>query len=342
MHVCPCVKGVPGYFLAALLLVTLKDPTVENATRYGGEGGGGAWRGTLAALSSAAFWEDLWGGITECATHLRKRATFVHLSVGMMIQVGAGLSIMAFLPTFLVRCHHMTTKSAGVSIAEVGGVFGGAGIITGGLVGDWLVRTSGDQRWMLWFILACNVIAAPLMVVAVLVDDRRAAIFLSAAVVALFMVMVGPPGAIVQSLVPNRMRATAAGFFAVLANLVGGSLGPLCIGYLSDRLRGTHGDESIRYALAWSMLFCVWGQVHWFLASRAMPGDVVEGVKSAPLEGVGFRASGGGSGGVYDKLIDRSHRRGGGDELTVVQTCPAASEAEVVYGSLSGERAVAG
>jgi hypothetical protein len=38
-------------------------------------------------------------------------------------------------------------------MAEVGGLFGGAGIISGGLIGDWLVRKSGDQRWMLWFIL---------------------------------------------------------------------------------------------------------------------------------------------------------------------------------------------
>ena len=93
---------------------------------------------------------------------------------------------------------------------------------------------------------------------------------------ALFMVMVGPPGAIVQSLVPDRMRATAAGFFGVVANLVGGSLGPLAIGSLSDALRGRYGRESIRYALAYSMLFCVWGQVHWYLAGRAMPGDVLE------------------------------------------------------------------
>jgi hypothetical protein len=72
------------------------------------------------------------------------------------------------------------------------------------------------------------------------------------------------------------MRATAAGFFGVVANLVGGSLGPLAIGSLSDALRGRYGRESIRYALAYSMLFCVWGQVHWYLAGRAMPGDVLE------------------------------------------------------------------
>ena len=126
------------------------------------------------------------------------------------------------------------------------------------------------------------------MVVAVLVDSRETSIVISSVVVALFMVMVGPPGAIVQSLVPNRMRATAAGFFGVTANLVGGSLGPLFVGFLSDALRGRYGAESIRYALALSMLFWVWGQIHWYLASRharGRDGGTGDGVPSTPRRG---------------------------------------------------------
>ena len=304
------VMGIPGFVLAGLLLLTLEDPPTQGLGKYGGntlDAGVGSRddRSKLEAapvtsvggdaLSSAAtakgkrsasswsrvvrdgsFWSDLWAGIYECATHLSRKPSFIHLSVGVMIQVGVGLSIMAFLPMFLVRVHDMSTRDAGVQIAEIGGVFGGVGIVAGGVVGDYLVRTSGDQRWMLWFILGCNAVAAPLMVAAALVESTETSVYISSAVVALFMVMVGPPGAIVQSLVPDRMRATAAGFFGVVANLVGGSLGPLAIGSLSDALRGRYGRESIRYALAYSMLFCVWGQVHWYLAGRAMPGDVLE------------------------------------------------------------------
>ena len=285
--------------------------------------------GTLAALGDGRFWADVWGGIKECASHLRKRVTFLHLAVGVMIQVGVGLSIMAFLPVFLVRVHHMTTKSAGLNIAEIGGVFGGVGIVTGGIVSDWLVRRSGDQRWMLWFILACNVVAAPLMVVAVLVDSRETSIVISSVVVALFMVMVGPPGAIVQSLVPNRMRATAAGFFGVTANLVGGSLGPLFVGFLSDALRGRYGAESIRYALALSMLFCVWGQIHWYLASRAMPADVMEGqVMASPRR----RGEAGGAAFAYSKMEEGAETGEGGERGDELADVPSASEA---YGAAS-------
>ena len=327
------VMGIPGFVLAALLLLTLEEPPTEDAARYKGADGRG---GTFAMLSSRVFWDDLWGGIEECAMHLGKRPTFVHLSIGVMIQVGVGLSIMAFLPIFLVRCHHMTTKEAGLSIAQVGGLFGGAGIIVGGLAGDWLVQKSGDQRWMLWFILGCNIVAAPLMVVAVLVNDRDEAIVLSAIVVALFMVMVGPPGAIVQSLVPNRMRATAAGFFGVLANLVGGSLGPVFIGFLSDRLNSQYGYQSIRYALAWSMLFCVWGQLHWFFASRSMPTDMVEGMKGAvPASGTTEEGNVGEGGGLYDNLLG-GPARSSGDELSEVRQ-GSVDAIGVTYGSSSGE-----
>ena len=333
------VMGIPGYVLAALLLLTLEDPPVESIEKYtaGTVSPGGTRRpapsggGTLAALGDGRFWADVWGGIKECASHLRKRVTFLHLAVGVMIQVGVGLSIMAFLPVFLVRVHHMTTKSAGLNIAEIGGVFGGVGIVTGGIVSDWLVRRSGDQRWMLWFILACNVVAAPLMVVAVLVDSRETSIVISSVVVALFMVMVGPPGAIVQSLVPNRMRATAAGFFGVTANLVGGSLGPLFVGFLSDALRGRYGAESIRYALALSMLFCVWGQIHWYLASRAMPADVMEGqVMASPRR----RGEAGGAAFAYSKMEEGGGdgRGGGGERGDELADVPSASEA---YGAAS-------
>ena len=338
------VLGIPGLVLAALIVATLEDPPVEQSMgRYqsvpgspGGESPGGARANkpsaaaAAATLTSGAFWAEMWRGVKETFEHLRRRSTFIHLSIGVMIQVGVGLSIMAFLPIFLVRSHEMTIKNAGLSMSMVGGVFGAIGIVTGGIVGDWLVQASGDQRWMLWFILICNVIAAPLMVVAVLVKSRTDSIYLSAVVVALFMVMVGPPGAIVQSLVPNHMRATAAGFFGVLANLVGGSVGPLFIGWLSDRLSGRYGLDSIRYALAYSMIFCVWGQVHWYLAARAMPGDILE--KTAKKRPRDFCAVGGdedggrardleAGGGAYGSLgggggssAGAGWRRGGGDD----------------------------
>jgi len=92
--------------------------------------------------------------------------------------------------------------------------------------------------------------------------------------VAFFMVMVGPPGAVVQILSPDSMRATSAALFQVVTNVFGGSVGPAVVGAVSDRLSDKYGEEKgLRYALAGSAVLCVLGQIAWFVASLTMRQD---------------------------------------------------------------------
>ena len=328
------VLGAPGYLLAAVIAITLRDPpVVARAHRYvlDEETGELRRRRRSKCASIRDWWRELWEGVKECAAHLMKRPTFVHLTAGVMIQLGVGLAIMAFLPTFLERVHGMTTREVGFRIAIVGGVFGGFGVTIGGVVGDYLTtRSRGDQRHMLLFVLGCNVDAAPLNVFSCLVDDANAATYSSAVVVALFMVMAGPPGAIVQSLVPDRMRATAQGFFGVLANMIGGTMGPVIVGLLSDAFKKPYGDDGIRYALALTMVFCLWGQFHWWMATRNLPKDVlVPGGGEGAEKGEAGSASGGAAGTEYVRLID-DERDGGGS-----------NGGRGLYGSNSRERRAA-
>jgi MFS family permease len=59
----------------------------------------------------------------------------------------------------------------------------------------------------------------------------------------------GPLFATVQTLVPERMRATSIAFIYLCSNLIGLGLGPLAAGALSDALRPLLAEESLRYAL---------------------------------------------------------------------------------------------
>jgi hypothetical protein len=54
----------------------------------------------------------------------------------------------------------------------------------------------------------------------------------------------------------------------LLSALVGGGLGPLAIGLLSDRLRQPFGTESLRYSLALMTALILWGALHLYLASK--------------------------------------------------------------------------
>jgi MFS family permease len=84
----------------------------------------------------------------------------------------------------------------------------------------------------------------------------------------------GPMFATIQSLVPERLRATSIALIYLFANLVGMGLGPLAAGILSDALRPLLGQESVRYVL---LILCpgyLLGGWHLWLASKTVTRDV--------------------------------------------------------------------
>jgi MFS family permease len=52
-----------------------------------------------------------------------------------------------------------------------------------------------------------------------------------------------------QSLVSLRMRAVASSLMLLILNVLGLMIGPAATGFVSDMLRASQGDESLRYAL---------------------------------------------------------------------------------------------
>jgi MFS family permease len=79
-----------------------------------------------------------------------------------------------------------------------------------------------------------------------------------------------PTFALIQSLVPENMRATAVAIVFLLANLIGLGLGPLVVGALSDGFAGKYGMSSLRIAL----LACTPGYA-WVAAHFYRAGDTV-------------------------------------------------------------------
>ena len=269
------IAGMPGFFLAALIYFTLRDAPI--VLRTNSKANGVVFdreSDTSIAKEFSRTCLDAWGSVWQCAGEMFKRKTFIYLSVACSLQVAVGLSILTFLPTFFIRSHGMSNQEAGLDIAVVSGAFGALGILMGGFACDWLVVRYRDARWYLWFMIACNVIATPLLVTAFLVNSKIVSLVLAAIAVAFFMVMVGPPGAVVQILSPDSMRATSAALFQVITNVFGGSVGPAVVGAVSDRLSDEYGEEKgLRYALAASAILCVLGQISWFMASLSMRQD---------------------------------------------------------------------
>lgn len=82
--------------------------------------------------------------------------------------------------------------------------------------------------------------------------------------------------ATIQGLAKVRMRALAGAMVSLCINLVGGSLGPLLVGVISDVLQPTFGALSLRYAIAAVATFGVWATAHFLMASRALRADLAK------------------------------------------------------------------
>jgi hypothetical protein len=81
--------------------------------------------------------------------------------------------------------------------------------------------------------------------------------------------------AAVQSFAEPHRRATAVSLVIFLYSVLGLGLGPYVIGLASDLLAPSLGRESLRYGLVTVSLFLPWAAVHYMIAARRSPQDVV-------------------------------------------------------------------
>jgi hypothetical protein len=88
---------------------------------------------------------------------------------------------------------------------------------------------------------------------------------------------VGPAFAMTQAMVPLRMRARAIAILLFILNIIGLGLGPLAVGKLSDLLKPALGADSLRYALAATIMTGLAGAFCYWRASRTLPADIARG-----------------------------------------------------------------
>jgi MFS family permease len=149
---------------------------------------------------------------------------------------------------------------------------GGAGTFLGGYFADRLARR--DVRWNVWLVAACVGGSTPFAFGVYLAADAfwaLVAFLVPAAVGALYL---GPSLAMVQGLVPLRMRTLASAVLLFVINIIGLGLGPQAVGILSDLLASRFGAESLRYALLLAGLVNLWSALHFFLAGRTLTRDL--------------------------------------------------------------------
>jgi MFS family permease len=191
---------------------------------------------------------------------------------------GAGIG--QWQPTYIARSFQLKSGELGIWFAVVYGVSGILGIYLGGELAS--RRAANNERLQLTVMaLACTVCTG-VAALTYLSPSYCVAFGLMGITAVGGAAVIGPLFATIQTLVPERMRATAIALIYFFANLIGMGLGPLAAGALSDVLHPRFGDESLRYALLALSSGYLWGAWHLWRARAFVTEDVANSQQEPP------------------------------------------------------------
>lgn len=189
-----------------------------------------------------------------------------HVCAGAIITATVGYGALAWIPSYLVRSHHMNIAAVGVYLAVTVGIAGALGNWLSGHYADRLRQR--DIRWSLWLVAVLFIASKPFSIAFYLLDSTTVALavfIVPAAIAAIFM---GPSIAALHNRVPAARRPIVSAIYLLLVNFIGLGLGPLAIGAMSQFVFASYGEDSLRYALAVIQVVGVWGGLHYWFAGR--------------------------------------------------------------------------
>ena len=246
------VLGVPGVVLAAIVLVTVREPK----------------RGRLDRISP-----DDTPTVLETLRFIFSQKAAIHVFVGNGVTTLWGWGLMWFTPTFLQRSYHLNVGEAG---SLVGQIYLVAGVAASLLIAWMLSRPYfTDPRRILYLLAGINAVATFPSIVAYSTHSLpTATLCLWLFIPAVYMIL-GPQWAITQNLAPPRMRAMFSVVGLLIANVFNLIVAPQGIGLLSDHFAGPAGPDaaSLRTALMFLAPTGFWAAVHYVLAARTIVAD---------------------------------------------------------------------
>ncbi len=235
------VFGVPGVLIGALVALLIKEPAKPPPPQ----------RSSISA--------DL--------GRLWRIPSFAIIAFAASLTAIAGFGMGTWFPSFLIRVHGLSLTEAGLLLGIMGTTGALIGAVSGGVLCDRLAKK--DLAWQLRLpAVGAGLSAVFLGIFLVYPEGHLAQIgefrvpaastfqFLGAVVSAFW---IGPSSAAVQTLTPAHLRSQASAILLLLLNLIGFGIGPVLVGFLSDRLTPFFGAHAIRYAMLISLVTVVIG-----------------------------------------------------------------------------------
>ena len=241
------VMSVPGVLAALLLRFTAVEP------RRGQWDAPGSVPASVTAEPIAVLVRDL------CASR-----AFVRITLACLLMGFTGYGIGIWTPAFLVRSHGMSLQGAGIVMGLVGGIFAMLGALTSGWLSDKLGKR--DARWRIGVPLLGCLLALPSGLAFFVLPAGNAwqiggmlvphalSFYVLFAFTAVWWT--APVYSVLAELIPSHRRSSGMAIFNLGITALGGGLGPLLVGILSDFLVPQFGNEALRWALAITTGIC--------------------------------------------------------------------------------------
>lgn len=245
------IAAVPGLIFALLLAVTVSEPARGRHDRLAG---GGDDVPSLGAVL-ARIW---------------RRRALTHMLAGATVASVAGFAVNAFLAAFLLRRFGFSVGQAGVIAGLIASVPASISVFGAGWLADRVGRTRPAAYGLIPGIAL--LITCPLYALAVTRSTPGPAIALLAVTALVQYCYLAPTAGTLQNMMHPRMRASASAIAAMIYALMGGALGPMLIGKMSDVLAPdatpAGGAIGLAYAMAAMTVFYAWGALHYLWSSR--------------------------------------------------------------------------
>ncbi|OAN59312.1 MULTISPECIES: MFS transporter [unclassified Sphingobium] len=238
--------SIPGFLLAPIVWFTLRD------TRPG------LADGAPARMEPPA-------SFLQTARELMAIRTLPPLILAASLNALLTMGFISWAPAFVERTHGMPASQAGLQMG--GALFFGSAIghSIGGPLADFLGRR--DLRWYVWMLMISGALATGIGWM-ILTGPSEVVFPLYGLNMLIGGLSAAPLMAVVAGLVPSRSRATAIALLMVSIQVLGLGGGPVLVGWLSDLLRPSYGEESLGMAMRWALLVGVPSTFLAWIASR--------------------------------------------------------------------------
>lgn len=246
--------GAPGLVLAVAVKIFMHEPRKD----------AGSENTTKTASKNPSI-------VDNVSLILRSSALLLILiasSLGVIVAVG----LPSWTGVYLIRILGLSPTATGLILGLTFGVAGGLGTYLGGVVAD---RISTEDPGKTLYVPALGlVIGIPAAFIAFASSDWIIFAAFYWIVVLGASAYIGPVFSLLQLLVPSYHRATTTVIVIMFWNLIGAGLGPFLVGFGSDLLRDSLGQDSLRWALVLGHLSAILPAVLYLLAAKKVKASV--------------------------------------------------------------------